>query len=119
VWEAVIRGWQTDVDAFLNPGEAQEAEAAVTQVLVSSSNEKVLAWADGSPGEPIEWRRAAWMSNSTIVATPAELEALAATLMDTLAPYLARERPLVDAPDDARFVHAAIRLVPRVGRKQR
>ncbi|MDQ1625138.1 MAG: hypothetical protein QOJ49_636 [Actinomycetota bacterium] len=118
VWQANARGWQTDADETVQGGEAQAARAAVTRVLVSTSDDKVLAWADGQVGEPEAWRRAAFMSNSTIVATPEEVEALTASMMDLLAPYLARERPLDEAPDDARYVHAAFRLIPRLGRKE-
>jgi DNA-binding transcriptional ArsR family regulator len=118
VWQANVRGWQTDVDETVRGGEAQAAQAAVTRVLVSTSDDKVLAWADGQTGEPAAWRRAAFMSNSTIVATPEEVEALTASMMDLLAPYLARERSLDEAPDDARYVHAAFRLIPRLGRKE-
>jgi hypothetical protein len=56
------------------------------------------------------WREAAAFLQSTIVATPAELEEITRKLQDVLAPYQrhARER----TPRGARFVTVGVRAVP-------
>jgi hypothetical protein len=56
------------------------------------------------------WREAAAFLQSTIVATPTELEEITRKLQDVLAPYQrhARER----TPRGARFVNVGVRAVP-------
>ena len=45
----------------------------------------------------------------------AELEQIKEALMAVLRPYFLSRRPLEDAPDGARLLHAALRVVPRTG----
>jgi hypothetical protein len=61
-----------------------------------------------------DWRDAALISNSTLVATPAELTEISRALMDVLRPYFLSNRKPDDAPEDAREVHMAIRMAPRL-----
>jgi hypothetical protein len=57
------------------------------------------------------WREAAAFLQSTVVATPAELVAIAEQIQEVLAPYArsARKR----TPRGARFVDVSIRAVPK------
>jgi hypothetical protein len=57
------------------------------------------------------WREAATFTSSTIVATPAELERVAAEIRDVLEPYAPGNRER--RPRGARFVHVGVRAVPR------
>lgn len=57
------------------------------------------------------WREAATFVQTTIVATPAELERLADAVQELLAPYARRARDR--APRGARFVSVSVRAVPR------
>jgi hypothetical protein len=57
------------------------------------------------------WREAATFIQSTIVATPAELEGIAEQLQAVLAPYMRSARGRV--PRGARFVDTSIRAVPK------
>lgn len=112
VWRAATRSWQSDLDPESVP-EAHAVDTALARVLVTSSDDKVLAWVDASASQPREWREAALLSNSTIVATAEELTDISEALLEVLSPYLARVRPLEQAPEGARVVHAGLRLVPR------
>jgi predicted ArsR family transcriptional regulator len=119
LWRAVIHGWTADVSDAEDQGEAQAVDMALSRVLLESSDQKVIAWADRSHQEPREWRDAALVSNSTIVATAEELQEIQHRLQAVLAPYLLRRHQRADQhpgrlPDGARLVHAAIRLAPEV-----
>ena len=54
-------------------------------------------------------------SNSTIVATAEELAEIKEGLMAVLRPYFFSNRPLSEAREGARLLHAALRVVPRAG----
>jgi hypothetical protein len=49
------------------------------------------------------------------VATADELAVLSGQLMDVLAPHFQTNRPVDEAPEGARQVHVALRMVPRTG----
>ena len=57
------------------------------------------------------WREAATFMQSTIVATPAELEKLAEEIHELIAPYQRGARG--PAPRGARYVDVSIRAVPK------
>ena len=79
--------------------------------MMASSDAKVLAFVDRAATEP-EWREAALLSNSTVVATVDELAEISQALMAVLRPYFRTARPLADAPEGARHVHVSIRMAP-------
>jgi hypothetical protein len=83
----------------------------MARVMLAASDAKVLDFADRAATEP-EWRDAALMSSSTVVATVDELREISAALMTVLRPYFRSTRPLEDAPDGARQVHLSIRMAP-------
>ena len=57
------------------------------------------------------WREAAAFLQTTIVATPAELEEITRQVQAVLAPYQRHARDLL--PRGARFVHVGVRAVPK------
>jgi len=109
VWRAAITSWVSDPD----PGARQSGavDAMLARVMLAASDAKVLAFADRAAAEP-EWREAALMSNSTVIATVDELREISAALMGVLRPYFRTARPLADAPEGARQVHMSIRMAP-------
>lgn len=111
VWRAATTGWQSDPDTH-DPAAAA-ADATLARVLVSASDDKVLAWVDAAARDEADWRAAALLSNSTIVTTAAELAGVAEAVMAVLRPYFISRRPLGSAPEGARPVHVALRLAPR------
>ncbi|HEX6936806.1 MAG TPA: helix-turn-helix domain-containing protein [Actinomycetes bacterium] len=115
LWRAVVTGWQSDLEDEADSREAAALDQALGRIMLDSSDRKVLAWLDGAAGDSRRWREAAVLSNSTLVATAAELEQIKEALMAVLRPYFLSRRPLEDAPDGARLLHAALRVVPRTG----
>ena len=113
VWRAVSAGWQSDPDPSADPAEVQAIDSTLTRVMLASSDAKVLAFVDRGASEP-EWRDAALLSNSTIVATAEELAQICEGLMAVLRPYLRSNRPPDEAPEAACEVHVAIRTAPRL-----
>jgi DNA-binding transcriptional ArsR family regulator len=117
VWRATSRGWRSDLQAGdVDEQEAHDIDLALARVLLANSDDKVLAWTDGSAREPRAWRDATLISNSTILVTADELAGVGEALMGVLSPYLARNRAPDQAPEGARMVHTALRLTPRTAR---
>jgi predicted ArsR family transcriptional regulator len=116
VWRATVSGWWSDVDPADDRAEVQALDSTLARVMMASSDEKVLAFVDRGTEEP-EWRAAALMSNSTIVATARELEEISAAVMAAIRPYLVTNRPLDQAPEGARPVHVSVRMAPRAARR--
>ena len=100
-WRATSTGWWSDVDPEADPSGVQALDSVITRVMMASSDEKLLAFVDHATREP-QWREAALFSNSTLVATPAELAAISAAVLALLRPYLLSDRPADEVPEDAR-----------------
>jgi DNA-binding transcriptional ArsR family regulator len=111
VWRATLTGWWNAPEPDADPREVQATDSTLSRVMIASSDAKVLDFVDRGASER-EWRDAALLSNSTIVATVEELDALGHSMMDLLRPLMKSNRPLEDAPDGARLVHLAIRMAP-------
>jgi DNA-binding transcriptional ArsR family regulator len=112
LWKAVVRAWTAEAGADTDPSEMQAIDMALARVLLASSAEKVLAWVDQSARDSQSWRDASLISNSTIVATADELKQIHDQIQAVLRPFLLRERGAEALPDQARLVHAAVRLTP-------
>jgi len=112
-WRATSTGWWSDVDPEADPSGVQALDSVITRVMMASSDEKLLAFVDHATREP-QWREAALFSNSTLVATPAELAAISAAVLALLRPYLLSDRPADEVPEDARQVHVSVRMAPRL-----
>jgi len=113
LWRAVVTGWESDLEDETDSTEAAALDRALGRVLLDSSDRKVLGWLDRAGQEGRPWREAVLLSNSTIVATAEELGQIRESLMEVLRPYFLSERPLEAAPEGARLLHAALRVVPR------
>ena len=111
VWRATLSGWWNDPEPDADPREVQAVDSTLSRVMIASSDAKVLDFVDRGAAER-EWRDAALLSNSTIVATVDELDRLGREMLELLRPYMRTSRPLADAPDGARRVHVAIRTAP-------
>ncbi len=111
VWRAAVTSWVSDPDPDADPLQAQAIDSTLTRVMLAASDAKVLDFADRAAAEP-EWREAALMSSSTVIATVDELRDISAGLMAVLRPYFRTTRPLADAPEGARQVHLSIRMAP-------
>ena len=113
VWRAATPGWFADPPADADPREMQAIDSTLTRVMMASSDRRVLDFVDRAAAEP-EWREAALLSNSTIVATVDELAEVSQALLGVLRPYFlsARSDP-ADRPEGARDVHVSIRMAPR------
>jgi DNA-binding transcriptional ArsR family regulator len=111
VWRAAITSWVTDPDPAADRAQQQAMDSTLTRVMLASSDAKVLDFADRAAAEP-DWREAALMSNSTVVATVDELRAISAGLMAVMRPYFRTTRPAEEAPEGARQVHVSIRMAP-------
>jgi predicted ArsR family transcriptional regulator len=117
VWRAATSGWFADPAADADPREMQVIDSTLTRVMMASSDQRVLAFVDRAASEP-EWRDAALLSNSTIVATVEELAEVSQALMTVLRPYFLSERSAGDRPAGARDVHVSIRMAPRPPEQQ-
>ncbi len=113
VWRAATPGWFSDPPADADPREMQAIDSTLTRVMMASSDRRVLDFVDRAAAEP-EWREAALLSNSTIVATVEELAEVSQALLAVLRPYFlsARSDP-AERPEGARDVHVSIRMAPR------
>jgi hypothetical protein len=90
--------------------EFQAASALARAALLELSDETVRDYLAHERAFSATWREAAAFLQTTIVATPAELDEITHRIQAVLAPYqrLARER----TPRSARFVHVGVRAVP-------
>jgi DNA-binding transcriptional ArsR family regulator len=109
-WHA--RAVSIDFDAGADADEEFQAASALARAaLLELSDDTVREYLAHERSFSAAWREAAAFLQTTIVATPAELEEITHRVQDLLAPYqrLARER----TPRGARFVQLSIRAVPK------
>jgi DNA-binding transcriptional ArsR family regulator len=97
-WKAAAQGFSFDV------GEGAEAKAAgrvLADQLIETARQQVDRWiAETEPELDHAWRRIAGISGTTVVLTAAELEGLAHSIDELLAPYV--NRPISEVPDARR-----------------
>jgi DNA-binding transcriptional ArsR family regulator len=109
-WRA--RAVSIDFDAGANADEEfQVASAIARAALLELSDSNVRDYLTHERSLSPAWREAAAFLQTTVVATPAELEEITRRIQAVLAPYLraARKR----TPRGARFVHVSLRAVPK------
>jgi DNA-binding transcriptional ArsR family regulator len=109
-WRARVAS--VDFDAGANAGEEFQAASALARAaLLELSDETVRDYLAHERSFSAAWREAAGFLQTTIVATPGEVEEITRGIQAVLAPYLrqARER----TPRGARFVHVGVRAVPK------
>ncbi|MBA3842323.1 MAG: helix-turn-helix transcriptional regulator [Actinobacteria bacterium] len=91
--------------------EFQAASALARAALLQVSDEAVADYLQNERSFSAAWREAAAFLQTTIVATPAELEEIAQAIQTVLRPFQRSERD--ETPRAARFVHVGVRAVPR------
>jgi DNA-binding transcriptional ArsR family regulator len=109
-WHARVAS--VDFDAGAEAGEEFQAASALARAaLLQLSDDNVRDYLTRERSFSPAWREAAAFLQTTIVATPAELDRIARSLQEVLAPYQrsARER----TPRGSRFVDVSIRAVPK------
>ncbi|MEJ2858716.1 MULTISPECIES: winged helix-turn-helix domain-containing protein [unclassified Saccharothrix] len=74
-------------------------------------NHRYARWRSRRDDYPAEWRRQA-AATYTVHLTPAELDELAASILDLVAPYFDREQDPATRPPDAAPVAVVTRLFP-------
>ncbi len=88
-WEAVGRGFR-----FTPPSDdaGRDAAALLSRMMFDQARDLPERWShEVEPLLEDEWRRAAGLSNTTIVATAAEVERIEAAIEEVLAPYVLRK----------------------------
>jgi DNA-binding transcriptional ArsR family regulator len=91
--------------------EFQAASALARAALLELSDETVREYLVREQSFSAAWREAAAFVQTTIVASPAELEQITERIHEVLAPYLRTAR--ARTPRGARFVHVGVRAVPK------
>ena len=100
-WNAAARGFRYEMP---KTPEGAEAGRLLLAEMLSQALEYAQHWLSGTePNLDAEWRRVAGSSNTLLVVTPAEVEAIESAIEDVLAPYVQR-RNSADVPEDARPV---------------
>jgi hypothetical protein len=109
-WHARVASIDFDAGADADE-EFQAASALARAALLELSDGTVRDYLAHERSFSAAWREAAAFLQTTIVATPAELEEITRQIQAVLAPYQrqARER----TPRRARFIHVGVRAVPK------
>jgi len=96
-WKAVARGFR--IEAGDSPESRAAAEVLGLQ-MINAARDQVDEWVDHTAAAlPLEWRRAASMSNTLVRLTPDEVRALDQQINQLLSPYVMRAvRPADAAP---------------------
>jgi FAD/FMN-containing dehydrogenase len=109
-WQAGVVSLDFDAGAEAD-AEFEAASALARAALLELSDEMVRSYLARERSFPAAWREAAAFLQTTIVATPAELEEIARRIQDVLAPYQRAAR--ARSPRGARFVDVSVRAVPK------
>ncbi|WP_406831312.1 helix-turn-helix domain-containing protein [Pedococcus sp. KACC 23699] len=108
-WEAVGRGFR-----FTPPSDdaGRDAAALLSRMMFDQARDLPEQWShEVEPLLEDVWRRAAGLSNTTIVATAAEVERIEAAIEEVLAPYVLRKSSGETVPD-ARAVRLLRYVLP-------
>jgi DNA-binding transcriptional ArsR family regulator len=109
IWRTGIRGWS--VDAGPEAGtRSLAAERQLLEVVLARQHASALGWTQRMGDEPPQWYDAATLSQSQLLMTAGELQALGERVAELLRPYSVHER--VDPPDGARAVSVVYRAYP-------
>jgi DNA-binding transcriptional ArsR family regulator len=111
-WHARVVGIDFDAGADADE-EFQAASALARAAMLELSDGTVRDYLEHERSFSPAWREAAAFIQTTIVATPAELEEITHRLQAVLEPYFRRARERTRTPRGARFVHVGVRAVPK------
>jgi len=109
-WRARVVGVEFPAGAEADE-EFQAASALARAALLELNDGAVRDYLAHERSFSAAWREAAAFLQSTIVATPSELEKIAAQIQELLTPYQRRARERT--PRGARFVDVGVRAVPK------
>lgn len=109
VWQAVSPSYyvETAQDA---DSEARAAELDLVDVHLARDSQRVREWIHRAADEPREWYQAAWFSDTLLLVTAEELDALNQAIQGLLDPY--RRRVRTEPPEGARTVAVQYRALP-------
>ena len=109
-WRARVVG--VDFPAGAEASEEYQAASVLARAaLLELDDDAVRSYLAHERSFSAAWREAATFSKATVVATPQELEEIAAAIADVLEPYFRQNRERV--PRGARIVDVGLRAVPR------
>jgi DNA-binding transcriptional ArsR family regulator len=108
-WRARVVGVDFPAGAAASE-EFQAASALARAALLELDDDAVRDYLAHERAFSAAWREAAFFSKATVLATPKELEEIAARLQEVLEPYFAHNRDR--RPRGARVVHVGVRAVP-------
>jgi DNA-binding transcriptional ArsR family regulator len=107
-WRRLVTSIDWDAGAEKDE-EYQAASALARAAMLELSDENVRGYLEAERTYSPAWREAAAFLQTTLVASPAELEEVTHRIQAVLAEYApGRERP----PRGARMVHVSVRAVP-------
>ena len=109
-WHARVVSLDFDAGADADE-EFQAASALARAAMLELSDDTVRDYLEHERSFSPAWREAAAFLQTTVVATPAELEEITHRIQAVLAPYFRRAR--TRTPRGARFVHVGVRAVPK------
>lgn len=109
-WHARVVSFDFDAGAEADE-EFQAASALARAAMLELSDSNIREYLVHERSFSAAWREAASFIQSTIVATPAELETIVRGLQELLAPYQRQARE--KTPRGARFVDVSLRAVPK------
>jgi hypothetical protein len=76
----------------------------VNAVVAEGYFERLMRWLEASPGEPSQWRQAAWLGDRILYVTAEELDDLGRRVLELVDGYFERQvRPEL-RPEGARLV---------------
>lgn len=109
VWRTPYRGWTFSAGPDASP-DAIAAERALVDMFMKRERERLEDWFERSREQPLEWFEAAFLSESVLLLTAAELTEVLAKVTEIIAPYKRAGRP--SPPPGARRVSFQMRGVP-------
>ncbi|GIH27538.1 transcriptional regulator [Acrocarpospora phusangensis] len=120
VWRALQRGWVLrDPDEGELTPDLLAAQSAVIETVLADAQARLSDYLGQSARESSEWRTAATLTHTVLLADADELREIAARISEILDPYRVVSRDPDEAPTGARLAEAHLRLFPRPPRAGR
>ncbi|GAA0428723.1 transcriptional regulator [Acrocarpospora corrugata] len=114
VWRALQRGWmlRDPDDGELTP-DLLAAQDAVIGIVLDEARDRLADYLSQSARESSEWRTAASITHTVLLADADELRDIGARIAEILEPYKVAFRDAAEAPTGARLAEVHLRLFPR------
>jgi predicted ArsR family transcriptional regulator len=101
-WRATTTS--TAWDPATDQPELAAATGLVNSVLAERYFEQLMRWLEASPGQPAQWRQAAWFGDRILYVTAEELDDLGRRVLELVDEYFERQVKPELRPPDARLV---------------